>query len=180
MLEYKVIKFQPWLFSTLLITAIRRITHAPESHWWKPLPWFCLLRRRPWTIEALAGATVEWQLEWQWSNSRSFNRVIRSYRLSYNCSMLECKVFMFPPRLFSTMSNTAIGRKTHAPDSHRWKILPWFYLLRPQPWTVQATVWVTVEWQKEWTWRNNRSYGRVRLIHRLSYNRSMESTKTTQ
>ena len=28
------------------------------------------------------------------------------------------------------MSKSAIGRKTHAPDSHRWQPLPWFCLKR--------------------------------------------------
>ena len=53
----------------ILNTAMSSKTHKPGSHWWKPLPWFCLFRRRPWKIQVKAGETVEWQLEWQWSNS---------------------------------------------------------------------------------------------------------------
>ena len=59
-LEYYVNKLPPWLFSAKLNTPLRRKTHAPDSHWWKPLPWFCLLRQPPWTIQASA---VQWQLE---------------------------------------------------------------------------------------------------------------------
>ena len=64
MLEYKVNKFPPWLFSTTSNTAIVRKIHAPDSHQWKPLPWLCLLRQRPWTIQETA-------VEWRWSDSWS-------------------------------------------------------------------------------------------------------------
>ena len=114
MLEYKVIKFPPWLFSMMWNTAMSRKNHAPDSHQWKPLPWFFFLRQGLWTIQATSGATVEWQLESQWSNSRSAGKVKCSHILSYNRSMLEYKGIKFPPWLFSTMSNTAIIRKTHA------------------------------------------------------------------
>ena len=67
MLEYKVIKFPPWLFYTVPDYAIGRKIHAPDSHWCQRLPWFCLLRKRPWTIQATVGATVGWQR----SDSRS-------------------------------------------------------------------------------------------------------------
>ena len=144
MLEYKVIKFPPWLFSTTSNTAMSRKTHEHDSYQWKTLPWFCFLRRRLWAIQATSGATVEWQLEWQWSNSRSYGRVRWSHSLSYNHSILEYKGIKFPPWLFSTMSNTAISRKTHKPDSHWWKPLPWFCRLRRRPWTIQATAGVTL------------------------------------
>ena len=157
----------------MLNTAICRKIHAPESHQWKPLPWLCLLRRRPWTIQATARATVEWQLEWQWSNSRSVRRVRWNHGLSYDCSILEYKVIKFPPWLFSTMSNTAIGRNTHAPDSNQWKPLRWLCLLWRQPWTIQVIAGATVEWQLEWQWRNTRRVGRVRRSHGLSYDHSM-------
>ena len=147
MLKYKVIKFPPWLFSKISNTAMIRKTHAPDSHRLKFLPLFCLLSWRPWKIQATAGATVEWQLEWQRSNSRSVGRVIRSHGLSYNCSILEYIVIKFPPWMFSTISNTAIGKKTHTPDIHQWKPLPWFYFLRRLPWTIQVTEGATVEWQ---------------------------------
>ena len=136
MLEYKVIKFPPWLFYKMSNSAIGRKTHAPDIHWWRLLPWLCLLRRQPWTIQATSGVTVEWHQEWQWSDSRSVGRVRWSHGLSYDRSMLEYKVINFPPWLFYTMSNLATGRKTHAPDSHRWQSLPWFYLLRRQLWTI--------------------------------------------
>ena len=48
---------------------MRRKTHTPESHRWKPLPWFFLLRRQPLTIQA---TEVEWETpERHQSNSRS-------------------------------------------------------------------------------------------------------------
>ena len=150
-----------------------RKTHAPKCHKWKPLPWFCLLRRRLWTIQATAGATVEWQLEWQWRNSRSVGRVRWSHRLSYKYSILEYKVIKFPPWLFSMMSNTARSRKTHAPDSHQWKPLPLFCILSQRPWTIDVTAGATVEWQLEWKWINSKSIGRVIWSHVLSYDRSM-------
>ena len=136
MLEYKVIKFPPWLFSTMSNSATDRETHTSDSHQYQPLPWFCLLRRRPWTIQATAGATVEWHQEWQWSNSSGVVWVIWSHGLSYDWSMLEYKVIKFPPWLFSTVWNSAIGRKTHTDDSHRYQPLPWFCLLRRRPWTI--------------------------------------------
>ena len=117
-------------------TAIGRKIHAPDSHRWKPLPWFCLLRQRPWFY---------FHITYQLSQI--------SHRLSYNCSMLEYKVIKFPPWLFSTISNTAICRKTHTPNSHQWKKLPWFCILRRWPWTFQLTVGATVEWQ----WSNSSS-----------------------
>ena len=169
MLEYKVIKFPPWLFSMMSNTAMRRKTHTPDSHWWKPLPCFCLLKWRPGTIQATAGATGEWQLEWQWSNRRSADRVRLSHRLSCNCSMLEYKVIKFPPWLFSTMLNTAMSRKTHAPYSHWWKLLPWFCRLSRGPWTIQATAKATVEWHLDWQWSNSRTVGTVRWSQRLRY-----------
>ena len=150
MLEYKVIKFPPWLFSTMSKPSIGRKTHAPDSHQYQPLPWFYLLRRQLWTIQATSGATVEWQQDWQWRNSRSVVWVIWSHELSYDCSIGRIKVNKFPHWLFSTMSNSAIGRKTHAPDSHQWKLLPWFCLLRRRPWTIQAAAGAEVEWQQEW------------------------------
>ena len=133
MLEYKVIKFPPWLFSMMLNTAIIHQTHAPDSHQWKLLPWFCLLRQQPCTIQSTAGATGEWHLDWQWSKSRSVGRVRWSHRLSYDHSMLENKFIKFPPWLFSTMLNTTMSMKTHAPDSHRWKPLTSFCVLRWRP-----------------------------------------------
>ena len=139
MLEYKVIKFPPWKFSTMLNTAMSRKTHMPDSHQWKPLPWFCLLRQQPCKIQATAGATVEWHLEWQWSKIRSVGRLRWSHGLRYDFSMLEYNVITFPPWLFSTMSNTPMRRKTDAPDSHQWKLLPWFWLLRRRLWTIQVT-----------------------------------------
>ena len=104
MLEYKVIKFPPWLFSTKSNTPLRRNTHAPNSHRWSPLSWFCLLRRRP---------LFFFHVTYQLSQLR--------LRLIYNRSMLEYKVIKFPPWLFPTKSNTPLGRKTHAPavtDGH--------------------------------------------------------------
>ena len=156
MLEYKVIKFPPWLFSTMSNNAIGRNTHAPDSHQWKPLPWFCLLRWLLWTIQATAVATVEWQQEWQWSNRRSVGRVIWSHGLSYDRSMLEYKVIKFPPWLFSTILNTSIVRNTHAPDIHRWKPLPWFCLLRQRLWSIQATAGATAA-KEEQQRRDNRA-----------------------
>ena len=44
----KVNKITPWLFSAKSNTPQKRKTHAPDSHQWSPLPWLCLLRRRPW------------------------------------------------------------------------------------------------------------------------------------
>ena len=173
MLEYKVIKFPPWMFSTMSNSAIGRKTHTPDSHRWQPLPWFYLLRRQLWTIQAAAGATVEWHQWWQWSNRSSVGRVRWSHGLSYNQSMLEYKVIKFPPWLFSTMSNSTIGRKTHMPDSHRWKPLPWLCLLRQRPWTIKATAGASVEWQQEQQRSNNRSVGRVRWSRGLIYDRSM-------
>ena len=120
----------------MLNTNKGRKTHAPDSHQWKLLPWFCLLWRRPWTIQVSAVATVEWQLEWQWSNIRSIGRVRWNYKIGYNSSMLEYKVIKFPPWLFSTMTNTDKGMKTHPLDSHRLKPIPWLRLLRRQLWTV--------------------------------------------
>ena len=146
MIEYKVIKFPPWLFSTMSKSAIGRKTHAPDSHRWQPLPRFCLLRRWPWKIQATAGAKVEWHQEWQWSNIRTVGRVRWIHGLSYDSSMIEYKVIKFPPWLFYTISTSDIGRKTYAPDIHRYQPLPWFYLLRQQPWTIQATVGATLEW----------------------------------
>ena len=131
MLKYKIIKFPPWLFSTMLNTAISRKTHTPDSHWSKLLPCFCLLKWPPWTIQVTAGATVKWQFEWQWSNSKSAGRLRCSHGLGYNNSMLEYKFIRFPPWHFSILSNTVMSRKTHAPDSHWWKPLPWFCLWRP-------------------------------------------------
>ena len=60
------------------------------------------------------------------------------------------------------MSNSAIGRKTHAPDSYLWQPLPWFCLLMWRLWTIQATSVATVEWQQEWQRSNSRSVGRLR------------------
>ena len=73
-----------------------RNTHAPDSHQCKPLPWFFLFRRRLWTIQETAGATIEWQLERRCRNSRRAGRVRRSHGLSYDRSMLEYKVVKFP------------------------------------------------------------------------------------
>ena len=94
-IEYKVIKFPPWLFSTMSNSAIGKKTHAPESQRWQPLPWFWLLRRRPWTIQATAGSTVERHQWWQRSNSRSVGGVRWSHGISYNCSRIEYKVIKF-------------------------------------------------------------------------------------
>ena len=58
MLEYNVNKFPPWLVSIMWNTAMSRKTHAPDSHWWKPLLWFCLLRRRSSTATATATTTT--------------------------------------------------------------------------------------------------------------------------
>ena len=91
-----------------------------------------------------AGATVEWQQVRQWSVSRSVGRVRWIHRLSYDRSMLEYNVIKFPPWLFSMVQNSIIGRKTHVPDGHRWKPLPWFCLVRRERWTIQATVGATV------------------------------------
>ena len=44
----KVNKITPLLFSAKSNTPLRRKTHAPDSNRWSPLPWLCLLRRRPW------------------------------------------------------------------------------------------------------------------------------------
>ena len=139
MLEYNVLNSPHWLFSTMLNTAMNSNTHTPNSHLWKPLPWFWLLRGRPWKLIATSGATVEWQLEWHCSNIRSNGRVIWSHRLSYNRSMLKYKVIKFAPWMFSTKSNTAMSRKTHPPDSHRWQPLPWFCLLRRQLWKSKSS-----------------------------------------
>ena len=76
MLEYKVIKCPPWLLSMMLNFAIVRKTNVRYSHLWQPLPWFCFFRRLPWTIQATAGATVEWQQEWQWSNRSSISNCL--------------------------------------------------------------------------------------------------------
>ena len=145
--------------------AISRKTHAPDSHQQKLLPWLCLLSQWPWKIQATAGPRVEWQLEWhmewQWSNIRSVGRVIWSYKIRYNCSMLEYKVIKFPPWLFSMMSNTTIGKKIHAPDSHQWKLLPSFCFLRWRPWIFQMTAGATVEWQLKWQWSNGRSFDAI-------------------
>ena len=168
MLEYKFIKFPSWLFSNMSNTTIGRKTHTPYSHWWKPLPWFCLLRLWSWTIQTTAGATVQWQREWQWINSRSVGRVTWRHGRSYDCSMLEYKVIKFPHWLFSAMSKTAIGRKTHAPDSHWWTLLPRFCLLRRRLWIIQGAEVVTVEWRLEWQWSNIRSVDRVIWSHKLS------------
>ena len=80
------------LISMMSNTAIGRKTHGPNRHRWKSLPWLCLLRQRHQLIQAIAGATVKWQLEWHCINSRSVGRVIWSHGISYNCSMLEYKV----------------------------------------------------------------------------------------
>ena len=144
MLEYKVINYPPWLYSTMLNTAISRKTHAPDSHWLKPLPWFCLLRRWLWKIQETTGATVKWQLEWHWSNRSSVGRVRWSHGLSYYNSMLEYKIIKFSPWLFSTMFHSAIGRKTHTHNNHRWQPLPWFCLFSHRPWIIQATAGATV------------------------------------
>ena len=173
MIEYKVIKIPPWLFSMMLNTAMSRKTHTPDSHWWKPLPWFCLLCQQAWKIQATAVPKVEWQLEGQWRNSRSFGSVRWRHKLSHYHSMLEYKVIKFPPWLFSAMLNTNMSRKTYATDSHWWKLLPWFCLLRRWPWSIQATAGATVEWQLEWQWSNSRTSGRVRWSHGLSYDWSM-------
>ena len=173
MLDYKVIKFPGWLFSTTLNTTMIRKTHAHGSHQWKPLPWFCLLRWWLWIIQVTGGAIVEWQLEWQWSNTRSASRVRFSHRLSYDSKILEYKVIKFPPWLFSTIPNTAMSRKTHAPDSHWWELLPWFCLFRRGLRRIQTTAGAAVEWQMEWQWINIRSADRVKWCHRLIYNRSM-------
>ena len=45
--------------------------------------------------------------------------VVWSHGLCYDLSMLEYKVIKFPPWLFSAISNTPLGRKTHAPNSQR-------------------------------------------------------------
>ena len=164
MLEYKVINFPPWLFSTMSNSAIGRKTLATDSHRWQTLPWLCLLWRLPWTIQA----TSEWRKERQWIDSRSVGRVIWIHRLSYDRSMIEYEVVKFPPWLFSTMPNSTIGRKTHAPDSHRWQPLPWLCLLRLRSWIIQAITGATVglkaeattERHQEWQQRqrsNNRA-----------------------
>ena len=161
-------------------TAISMKTHAPDIHRWKPLPWFCLLMPRPWTIQATAGATVEWNLKWHWSNNRISGRIRWSNGLSYDQSMLECKVIKFPPWMFSMMLNTAMNRKTHAPYSHQWKPIPWFSLLRRRSWKIQETAGATVEWHYEWHWSNSRSVGRVRWSHGLSYDLSMLEWKVNK
>ena len=120
-----------------------------------------------------ARSTVEWKLKWQWSKNRCAVRVRWSNGISYNRSMLEYKVIKFPPRLFSILSNTAMSRKTQAPDRHWWKLLPGFCLWRPGLWTIQATSDATVEWQLEWQWSNSRNVGRVRWSQGLIYNCSM-------
>ena len=176
-LEYKVIKFPPLLFSMMSNTAIVRKTHVPDSHRCKPLPLFCLLGRRLWTIQATAGATVEWQLEWHWSNSRSVGKVRWSNKLIYDHSMLKYNVIKFPLWLCSIMSNTAMSRQTQPTDSHQWKSLSWFCLMRRRPWKIQATAGGPVEWQLELQWSNSRSVGRVIWTHRLSYNLSMLECK---
>ena len=117
MLEYKVNKFPPWLFSTKSNTPLRRKTHEPNSHRWSPLSWFCLLRRRPWFY---------FHITYQLTQLR--------HGFSYDYSMLKYKVIKFPHWLFSTMSNTPLRRKTKAPNSHRWSPLSWFCLLRRRPW----------------------------------------------
>ena len=154
-------------------SAIGRKTLVPDSNWWQPLPWFCLLRRRPWTIQKTAGATVEWQQEWQWINSRSVGRLRWSHIISYDWSMLEYKVIKFPTWLFSTMLNSAIGRKTEAHDSHQWQLLPWLCLFSCWLWTIQATSGAMIEWQQNWQWSNIRSIGKVRWSQGLSYDSSM-------
>ena len=47
----------------------------------------------------------------------ALGRIRWSHGLRYNRSMLEYKVNKFPPWLFSTRSNTAIGRE----DTHAWQ-----------------------------------------------------------
>ena len=173
MLEYKVIKFPTCLFSTMLNSAIVRKTHAHDSHWWQPFPWFCLLRQRPWKNQATAVVTMEWQHERQWSNIRSIARVLWINGLSYDSSMLEDKVINFPSWLFSTMLNSDIGRNTHTHDSQWWQPLLWFCFLRQRPWKIQETAGVIVKWHQEWQLSNIRSIGRVRLINRLRYDCSM-------
>ena len=85
MLEYKVIKFPPLLFSAMSNTPVGRKTHAPNSHRWKPLSWFCLLRWRPWTFQSTAGATVEWQ----WSNSSSISNCLYPFWAWHTYSLLS-------------------------------------------------------------------------------------------
>ena len=55
-----------------------------------------------------------------WIQLRSLNAII--------------KVNKIPPWLFSEKSNTPQRRKTPAPDSHRWSLLPLLCLLRRQQW----------------------------------------------
>ena len=121
MLEYKVIKFPPWLFSTMSNTAVGTEDTRAWQSLMETVTWLCLLIWRPWTILATEKKTVEWQLEIQWinirSNSRSVDRLRWSHGLRYDLSMLEYKVDKFPPWLFSTISNTAVGRE----DTRAWQ-----------------------------------------------------------
>ena len=148
MIENKGIMYPPWLFSTMSNTAIEREKHAPDSHWRKLLPWFRRLRQQPWTIQLTAEVRVEWQLERQCSNTRSVGWLRWRNRISYDNSMLEYKVIKFPSWMFPLMSNTAIGRKPQEPEIHRWKLLPWFYLLRWWPRKFKR--------QQEWKWSDSR------------------------
>ena len=87
--------------------------------------------------------------------------------------MIEYKVSKFLSWLFSTISNSAVSRKTQPPDSHQLKPLPWVSLLTQQLWTIQATAGATVERQKELQQSNRHSVGRVRCSYWLRYNFSM-------
>ena len=75
----KVNKFPPWLFSEKSNTPLRRKTHAPDSHWWSPLPWLCLLRWQP-------CEPSDWQQKRQWSDSRA---TAVQYCIIYTLSGLE-------------------------------------------------------------------------------------------